>query len=312
MDQSLPLGDSVPAISVTSPGPSDPTSSPATLEALDDSRLAPIPPLPKASPDQRQIFTNPSIPRPVPLSVIDHSLPAYNKQFRFFSERTNFLDTRNNFSRCGIRHGACHAHSPTTFAGNEEGKDKEETGKPNDEGVEAKRNKPQKEAIPSFSSPWAPSSCSPKRVLWKEVEDYNRQRKRVRFLGWAGVENPWETEASSTVCSEGSDCSDSDGSFGQTKSFDVPAEDSTMVAGEGTEGVERKWEVGNYEGIKVVITTSKDGKTTTTLKAGPHAKLEKDVEIVTKTVVRGNEVTTITTTTLIPLAGMNSKSVAGD
>jgi hypothetical protein len=183
MDQSLPLGDSVPAISVTSPGPSDPTSSPATLEALDDSRLAPIPPLPKASPDQRQIFTNPSIPRPVPLSVIDHSLPAYNKQFRFFSERTNFLDTRNNFSRCGIRHGACHAHSPTTFAGNEEGKDKEETGKPNDEGVEAKRNKPQKEAIPSFSSPWAPSSCSPKRVLWKEVEDYNRQRKRVRFLG---------------------------------------------------------------------------------------------------------------------------------
>jgi hypothetical protein len=42
-----PLPDELPAISVTSPGPSNPTSSPATLEALDDSRLTPVPLMPK-------------------------------------------------------------------------------------------------------------------------------------------------------------------------------------------------------------------------------------------------------------------------
>jgi hypothetical protein len=233
-----------------------------------------------------------------------HSLPAYNKQLKFFTERPSFLETQNNFS---YWHAACHVHFPGKPSGQEKKENEKGKGRIDGGEVEAQKNKPQKEATPSFSSPWAPSSCSPKRVLWKEVEDYNRQRKRVRFLGWAGVENPWETEASSTVCSECSDCSDSDGSFGQTKPSDVPAEDPTMVAEEGTEGAERKWEVRNCEGIKVVITTLKDGTTITTLETGPHTELENGVEIVTKTVVCGTEVTTITTTTLLPLAAMNSK-----
>jgi hypothetical protein len=309
MDQSLPLGDTVPAISVTSPGPSDPTSSPATLEALDDSRLVPVPQMPKTSPDQRQTATNSAAPRPVLPSFKGYSLPAYNKQFKSFTERSNFLETQNNFSRW---HAACHVHFPGKPPGQEKKENGKGIGRIDGDEVEAQKNKPQKEVTPSFSSPWAPSSCSPKRVLWKEVEDYNRQRKRVRFLGWAGVESPWETEGSSTVCSECSDCSDSDGSFGQTKPSDVPAEDPTMVAGEGTEGVEKKCEVGNCDGIKVVIITSKDGTTTTTLEAGPHTKRESGVEIVSKTVVRGAEVTTITTTTLLPLAVTNSKTVAGD
>jgi hypothetical protein len=236
-------------------------------------------------------------------------LPAYNKQLKFFTERPSFLETQNNFS---YWHAACHVHFPGKPSGQEKKENEKGKGRIDGGEVEAQKNKPQKEATPSFSSPWAPSSCSPKRVLWKEVEDYNRQRKRVRFLGWAGVENPWETEASSTVCSECSDCSDSDGSFGQTKPSDVPAEDPTMVSEEGTEGAERKWEVRNCEGIKVVITTLKDGTTITTLETGPHTELENGVEIVTKTVVCGTEVTTITTTTLLPLAAMNSKNVTGD
>jgi hypothetical protein len=44
-----PLPDELPAISVTSPGPSNPTSSPATLEALDDSRLTSVPLMPRLS-----------------------------------------------------------------------------------------------------------------------------------------------------------------------------------------------------------------------------------------------------------------------
>jgi hypothetical protein len=47
MSSSTPLGDPVPAIGVTSPEPSNPTSSLATLGAVDERRLTPVPPMPK-------------------------------------------------------------------------------------------------------------------------------------------------------------------------------------------------------------------------------------------------------------------------
>lgn len=51
-----------------------------------------------------------------------------------------------------------------------------------------------------------------------------------------------------------------------------------------------------------MITTSRHGKTTTVIEAGPNANVGSGVEIVTKTVVCGDEVTTITTTSLLPSA----------
>jgi hypothetical protein len=69
-----PLPDDLPAIRVTSPGSSDPTSSPATLEALDDNRLTPVPPMSKPSPNQRRTFISPSVPLP----IINHAFPHYN------------------------------------------------------------------------------------------------------------------------------------------------------------------------------------------------------------------------------------------
>jgi hypothetical protein len=57
---------------------------------------------------------------------------------------------------------------------------------------------------------------------------------------------------------------------------------------------------------------SKDGTTTTTLEASANARLENGVEIVTKTVVGGDAVTTVTTTALIPLAVSSLKRTTGD
>ena len=85
----------------------------------------------------------------------------------------------------------------------------------------------------AFSSPWGPSYCSSRGVLWKEVEDYNLQQKIVILLGWAGIENPWETEAPSTACSEGSDRSDADENVGQTKRPDGGNENQTVKELEG-------------------------------------------------------------------------------
>jgi hypothetical protein len=131
----------------------------------------------------------------------------------------------------------------------------------------------------------------------------------VRFLGWSGVEHPWETEGSSTVYSEGSDCSDADDSLSQAILSGVKAENQTKVTGEGG-GDAKRGQVGN--GIKVVITTSKDGTTTTTLETSANARLGNGVEIVTKTVVHGDAVTTVTTTALIPLAVSSLKRTTGD
>jgi hypothetical protein len=69
----------------------------------------------------------------------------------------------------------CSVHS--SFSLNEEEKMKAGKRKGNSDEEDGKsKNKISKESIPSFSSSWGPSSCSPKRVLWKEIEDYNRQR----------------------------------------------------------------------------------------------------------------------------------------
>jgi hypothetical protein len=80
-------------------------------------------------------------------------------------------------------------------------------------------------------------------------------------------------------------------------------------AREGSDGTKRGQD-GN--GIKVAITTSKGRTTTTTLEASANARLEKRVEIVTKTYVRGDAVTTVTTTALIPLAVSSLKRTTGD
>ncbi len=109
-----------------------------------------------------------------------------------------------------------------------------------------------------------------------------------------------EGEGSSTMYEEGSEYSDSD-SLGCVRPANVRGEHEEMDRGEGKEGCDRKVERGMTEGIKVVITTSKDGTTTTVLETGPNADLGNGVEIVTKTIVLGDEVTTVTTTTLIPL-----------
>lgn len=219
----------------------------------------------------------------------------------------NFQETQRNLARCGARHAGCSVHSSLPL--NEEEKKKVGKRKGNSDEEDGKsKNKISKDSIPSFSSPLGPSSCLPKRVLWKEVEDYNRQRKRVRFLGWSGVEHRWETEGSSTVCSEGSDCSGADDSLRQAILSGVTGKNQA-VAGEGSDGTKRGQD-GN--GIKVVITTSKDGTTTTTLEASANARLENGVEIVTKTVVGGDAVTTVTTTALIPLAVSALKRTTGD
>ncbi|KAE9368701.1 hypothetical protein N431DRAFT_428462 [Stipitochalara longipes BDJ] len=311
MAQLLSQADSLPAISVTSPQLSEPSSSPATLEALDDSRLTPALPLPKTSLDQRQTFTKPAMSQPVPSPVFKHSFPSYNTQFRFFGERQNVLGTQREFSRCGVRDVPCHVHSRNVLSGDEGRKDGKKKVNAEDEKYGPRIKRP-KETIPSFSSPWAPSSCSPKKVIWKEVEDYNRQRKRVRFVGWAGIENPWETEGSSTACSEGSDCSDDNESSGSTKRSSIPSESQQTRIGEATGNGDRKRELGGYDGMKVVITTSKNGMTTTVLEPGPNTDLGNGIEIVTKTVVRGDEVTTVTTTTLIPLVDMKSRTEIRD
>jgi hypothetical protein len=301
MSFSDPLRDSVPAISVTSPEPSDPTRSPAALEALDDSRLTPVPPMPKPHQDQRTLFINSSDARRGPMSASNNSFPRCNSQSRFFSEGTNLQQTHSNF------HAGCSVHSSSSL--NQDGKKKDSKRKYNPDEEDGKsKNKAQEQAIPSFSSPWGPSSCSPKRVLWKEVEDYNRQRKRVKFLGWSGVDNPWETEASSTICSEGSDCSDTDEPLRQAILSRVASKNHITDSEEGSAGIKRG-ELGN--GIKVTISTSKDGTTTTTLQVSANARLENGVEIVTKTVVRGDEVTTVTTTTLIPLAVRSVTTTTG-
>jgi hypothetical protein len=204
----------------------------------------------------------------------------------------DLLETQNSFCHCGT----CHIHSEDDAPGKEnKNSNKRKANVEEEDGTSKSRPK---EAMPSFSSPWGASSCSPKKVLWKEVEDYNRQRKRVRLLGWAGLENPWETETSSTVCSGGSDCSDADECVGRSKQPDGENENQTVGKGGGIE----EGGIGEIEGIKVVITTSKDGTTTTILSAEPHKTPRNGVEIVTKTVIRGNEVMTLTTTTLIPLA----------
>jgi len=55
----------------------------------------------------------------------------------------------------------------------------------------------------------------------------------VILLGWAGIENPWETEAPSTACWEGSDRSDADENVGQTKRPDGGNENQTVGELEG-------------------------------------------------------------------------------
>jgi hypothetical protein len=99
--------------------------------------------------------------------------------------------------------------------------------------------------------------------------------ERVRFLGWPGVEHPWGTEGSSTVCSEEPDCSDSDDSLRQAILSGVTAKNQT-AAREGSDGTKRGQDV---NGIKVAITTSKGRTTATTLEASANARLENGVEI---------------------------------
>ncbi len=307
MEQSLSEAESLPAISVTSPKPSEPSSSPATVEGLDDSRLTPTPTLPKTSPDQRQTFSITATPQPVTSPVSDHSFPSYNIQFKNFGQGTKVLDTQSNAPRCTVQHAACHVHTRNTQG--EKDNTKNSNAEAEDFGIRSRKHK---DAMPSFSSPWAPSSCSPKKVIWKEVEDYNRQRKRVRFVGWAGVENPWEMEGSSTACSEEGDCSDEYAAPGLMKRHGNSSENQLTRNEEVTGDDVGKGELGGRDGIKVVITTSKDGMTTTVLEAGPNAKLGDGVEIVTKTVVRGEEVTTVTTTMLIPLSDVNLRTERRD
>jgi hypothetical protein len=180
--------------------------------------------------------------------------------------------------------------------------------------------KASKEAMPSFSSPWGPSSCSAKRVSWKEVEAHNRQRKRMRFLGWSNENfrgREQGTSCSSTACSDYSETSDDDEDFGSTTNPDVSSRDDDELRSNKRDGKfesqssptedmnagsDVKMERCKIEGISIVITTSRCGKTTTVLQAGPNANVKNGVKIVTKTVVSGDEVTTITTTSFIPLA----------
>lgn len=77
------------------------------------------------------------------------------------------------------------------------------------------------------------------------------------FLGWAGTENPWETEASSTACSEGFDCSDEDENIGQTKRPDGGNENQTVGEVKGIEEGNGKLEI---EGPKVVSPHRKMGR----------------------------------------------------
>lgn len=90
-----------------------------------------------------------------------------------------------------------------------------------------------KEVQPSFSSPWCPSSCSAKRMMWKDVEDYNRQRKRMRFLGWATEEEV--SSCSSTACSdhpESLQSSDGDEGNDPSKRLDISTQNQPLVVGE--------------------------------------------------------------------------------
>lgn len=138
----------------------------------------------------------------------------------------------------------------------------------------------------------------------------------MRFLGWAGVENPWvvEEDGSSSACEDESERSGSE--FEDSLSADLQAR---YMAGDPQTRREANAEkdggtkeLRNIDGFKVMIRTAKDGTTKTILSALPHTKLENGVEIVTKTCVRGDNVTTVTTTTLIPLAGTISKKASGD
>jgi hypothetical protein len=106
------------------------------------------------------------------------------------------------------------------------------------------------------------------------------------------------TQTSSTACSEGSACSNAE-HVGQRKRPDGGNEN--QIEGEAG-GIEEDNANGTIEGLKVVITTSKDGTTTTILSTKPKTKPRNVVEIATKTDIRGDEVMTLTTTTPIPLA----------
>jgi hypothetical protein len=131
------------------------------------------------------------------------------------------------------------------------------------------------------------------------VEDYNRQRKRMRILGWATEEEV--SSCSSTACSDNSesehisDAEDND----PTRPLDLSSQRQEAEAEDKENGTREFLAV---EGISIVVTTSRNGKTTTVIEAAQNANVGHGVEIVTKTVICGDEVTTVTTTSLLPLA----------
>jgi hypothetical protein len=96
----------------------------------------------------------------------------------------------------------------------------------------------------------------------------------------------------------GSTCSNAE-HVGQTKRPDSGNEN--QIEGEAG-GIEEDNGNGTIKGIEVVITTSKDGTTTTILSAEPNTNPRNVVEIVTKTVIRGDMMKTLITTALVPLA----------
>jgi hypothetical protein len=96
----------------------------------------------------------------------------------------------------------------------------------------------------------------------------------------------------------GSTCSNAE-HVGQTKRPDSGNEN--QIEGEAG-GIEEDNGNGTIKGIEVVITTSKDVTTTTILSAEPNTNPRNVVEIVTKTVIRGDMMKTLITTALVPLA----------
>jgi len=300
----------VPGISVSSPSPepNDSPSSVVTLDALDDTKLTPVPPVPRASPQRPQRPSNAFIPSAIPpLGDKRSPFSGYNERLRASAETA----VQDHVSRRGTTR--CHAHAHNTEQ--KDMKPSHPTGKRKSGLGEIEDGR---KTHPYFSSPWGPSSCFPRRLWWKEVEDYNRQRKRIRFLGWSG-EALWDGEADSeTACSEdGSLASDSEAdhdlqphnhSTSSTRNRQVL---NPKLGGGSESNVGSSTEIqkdtgveiinGNIEGISITITTSKEGKTTTLLEVGKDVRLVNGVEIVTKTIVKGNEVTIVTTTTLIPL-----------